>query len=185
MQQNHRWAAARDVIMDFGIIADDVLHGEIIGKPIAPWPGSWPLIRTLKFRLSARRVAKVKYFYGVVLLPNRVVDQNRAVHQPAYVQAVANWRTDARVGAKQFQVVEERSSKSRGGIGIIFGDIADDLGQVIQRPLRVEEAVIHLGRRFRTSSAGKVRPAPASLRPSSMAASVSLSSASSSTSEKG
>jgi hypothetical protein len=31
MQQNHGWAAARDVVIDFGIITDDVLHREIIG----------------------------------------------------------------------------------------------------------------------------------------------------------
>ena len=50
--------------------------------------------------------------------------------------------------------------------------------KILQRSLRVEEAVIHWGNRLRTSSAGTVRPASASRIPSSMAASVSSSSSS-------
>ena len=46
------------------------------------------------------------------------------------------------------------------------------------RSQRVEEAVVHVGKRRRTSSAGTVRPASASRMPSSMAARVPLSSSS-------
>src|SRR3984957_16669256 len=53
---------------------------------------------------------------------------------------------------------------------------ADDSGEIVWRSLRVEEAVIHLGNRLRTSSAEMVRPACASRTPSSMAQRVSSSS---------
>ena len=75
-------------------------------------------------------------------------------------------------------MVQQRASKAGGSLGVVLGNVADDFGEIVQRPLRVEEAVIDWGKRLRTSSAGTVRPASASRTPSSMAARVSSSSSS-------
>lgn len=68
----------------------------------------------------------------------------------------------ARKAGEQLDVVQQGTAEARGRIRIIFGYVADDFGKIVQRPLRVEEAVIHLGNRLRTSSDGTVRPAFAS-----------------------
>jgi len=61
---------------------------------------------------------------------------------------------------------------------VLFGDMADDFGEIVQRPLRVDEGVVHLGSDQRTFSAGTTRPAFPSRTPSSMAARVCSSSSS-------
>jgi len=75
-------------------------------------------------------------------------------------------------------VVQQPGAETSGGLRVIFGQIADNFGEIVQRPLRVEEAVVHFGKSLRTSSGGTVRPALASRMPSSIAASVSSSSSS-------
>jgi hypothetical protein len=102
-----------------------------------------------------------------------VVDQNWAVHQLAYLGTLTNRGAYARISAKQIEVIEKGVTESQSSIGIIFGDVANDFREIVQRLLRVEEVVIHLGRRLRASRAGTVRRALESFKPSSMAASVS------------
>ena len=71
-------------------------------------------------------------------------------------------------------MVKQSTPEARSRPGIILGDMAVDLSQLVQRSLCVEEVVIHWGRRWRTSLAGTVPPCAASRRPSSRAARVFL-----------
>jgi serine/threonine protein kinase len=58
------------------------------------------------------------------------------------------------------------------GLSVVFGNVADDFSEVVQRSLREEESEIHLGRSSRTCSTGTLRPDLASRSPSSIAARV-------------
>jgi hypothetical protein len=98
------------------------------------------------------------------------------VHQFSNLRSPSDDAAHARKAGEQINVAQQRIAEARGRIRVVFGDVANDFGNIVQRSLRVEEAVIHFGSRLRTSSAGTVRPALASRMPSSMAASVSLSS---------
>ena len=111
--------------------------------------------------------------FGFVQL---VIDHDGTVRQFSYPRSLANSAASVRKILQQFDVVQQGIAEALGGIGIIFGDIADDLGQVAQRFLREEEAEIHLGNNPRTCSTGTVRPVRASRRPSSMASRVARSS---------
>ena len=75
-------------------------------------------------------------------------------------------------------MIQQGSAEPGSGLSVVLGDMPENLVEIVQRPLRVEEAVIHWGKSFRTSSGDAVRPASASRIPSSMAASVSSSSSS-------
>jgi len=75
-------------------------------------------------------------------------------------------------------VLQQSAAKAGSSLVVVPGNVADDLGEIGQRPLREEEAVIHWGKSLRTSSMETVRPAPASRIPSSIAARVSSSSSS-------
>ena len=81
--------------------------------------------------------------------------------------------------AEQIDVIEQGFAKTGSNLGVVLGDMPHDPGQIAQRSLCEEEAVIHLGKSFRTSSMDTARPASASRMPSSMAARVSSSSSSS------
>jgi len=78
----------------------------------------------------------------------------------------------------QIQMVKQGLPEARCHLGVILGDAADDLSEIVQGSLREEELAVHWGKRLRTSVAGTVRPGVASSRPSSMAARVSSSSSS-------
>jgi len=108
----------------------------------------------------------------------QVIDRNRAVDQFSYARSLAYARSHPGEPRQQLDMVKQGIAESLGSLGIIFGDVTDDFGEVVQRSLRVEEAEIHLGNSSRTSSAGTVRPALASRNPSSIAASVAWFSAS-------
>ncbi len=76
-------------------------------------------------------------------------------------------------------MIEQGGAETGRNFVIVFGDVADDIGKVVQRALGEEEAiVIHCGKSLRTSSMGTVPPASASWMPSSSAARVSSSSSS-------
>jgi hypothetical protein len=128
-------------------------------------------------RLSCA-VTKVKDLDHALLVIYPVVNQERAMEQFPNLRPRTDDATHTRKTDEQVNVVQQGTAEAGGCIRVIFGDVADDFGKIVQRPLRVEEAVIHLGNRLRSSSAGTVRSALASRMPSSMAASVSSSSSS-------
>src|SRR5579859_3056119 len=123
-------------------------------------------------------MTEVKNFDQVFRFMHLVVDQDRTVYEFSHTRMFSNDASKVWKTSQQFHMIQQRTAKMGGRRGIIRGNMADDLGQVFQRPLRVEEAAIHWGKSLRTSSAGMVRPASASRMPSSIAARVSLSSSS-------
>ena len=66
-------------------------------------------------------------------------------------------------------MVEQGITETFSGICIIFGNVADDSSQIVQRSLREEDVEIHLGRSSRTFSMETVRPDLESRSPSSIA----------------
>jgi hypothetical protein len=120
----------------------------------------------------------VKNFHEVFVLANLIVDQNRAMRQFPNSGSLANCAAHTRESGQEFHMVEQGSAEAPGGLGIVFGDVADDFSEVVQRSLREEEAEIHLGRSSRTCSTETVRPDLASRIPSSIAARVASSSSS-------
>jgi hypothetical protein len=116
----------------------------------------------------------MKYVDPALQFLDGVVNQDRAMHQFAYVRTFANDAAHARKSKWSSKGVPE----ARCHLGIILGDAGDDLSEIVQGSLREEELVVHWGKRLRTSVAGTVRPCVASSRPSSMAARVSSSSSS-------
>src|SRR5438034_1816227 len=69
-------------------------------------------------------------------------------------------------------MVQQGIAEALSGVCVIFGNVVDDISEILQRSLREEEAEIHLGRSSRTCSTETVRPDLTSRSPSSMAASV-------------
>jgi len=123
-------------------------------------------------------MTEVKNLYEPLFFLDLIVNQNRAMQQLADPRSFPDGATHVRKASEQINVVQQRTSKAGGCLGVVLGNVADDFREIVQRPLRVEEAVIHWGKRLRTSSAGTVRPAAASRTPSSMAARVFSSSSS-------
>jgi hypothetical protein len=65
-----------------------------------------------------------------------------------------DWRRPTRTYTPQMEQVdmlEQGIAETRGRVGTIFGNMADDFSQIVQRFLREEDAEIHLGRSSRTS----------------------------------
>jgi len=123
-------------------------------------------------------VSEVEDFHNTLVLADLVVNQNRCVRQFSHVGPLANSAAHTGKAAQQFNVVQQRIAEASGGVRVIFGDVANDFSQIVQRSLREEDVEIHLGRDSRTSSMGTVRPALASAIPWSIAARVAWSSSS-------
>jgi hypothetical protein len=124
-------------------------------------------------------MAEMKDLNQTLLPMNLVVNHNRAVDQPTGTRSSAGDIPHTREPAEQIHVIEQGLAKAGSSLVVVLGDMPNNLGQIVQRSLREEDPVIHLGKSFRTSSMGTVRPASASRIPSSMAARVSSSSSSS------
>ena len=107
-----------------------------------------------------------------------IVDEKWAVQQFADLRPFSNQASHTWETGEQLDVLDQGPAKVGGSLCILLGNVANDFGEIVQRLLRVEESVVHLGKRRRTSSAGTVRPVSASRIPSSMAARVSSSSSS-------
>ena len=75
-------------------------------------------------------------------------------------------------------MVEQGIAEAFSGICVIFGNVADDSSEIVQRSLREEDVEIQLGRSSRTFSMETVRPDLESRSPSSIARRVAASSSS-------
>src|SRR2546426_1879587 len=63
-------------------------------------------------------------------------------------------------------MVQQGIAEVLSGVCVIFGNVADDISEILQRSSREEEAEIHLGRSSRTCSTETVRPDLTSRSPS-------------------
>lgn len=77
----------------------------------------------------------------IVIQP--VINQERAVHQFSNLRSPWDDATHARKAGEQINVVQQGAAEAGGRIRVVFGYVADDFGEIVQCPLRVEEAVIH------------------------------------------
>lgn len=73
----------------------------------------------------------MKDFHEMFVSAKFVIDQNRTVGQLPYPGARANSAANPGKSRQQFYVVEQGVAETLGCVGIIFGDVADYLGQVV------------------------------------------------------
>ena len=76
----------------------------------------------------------------------------------AHASAFPNGGADAREPREQLHVVKQRIAESLCSLRVIFGDVADDFSQILQRFVSEEESEIHLGKSSLTFSMETVRP---------------------------
>ena len=72
-----------------------------------------------------------------------VVNQDRTVHQFADLGTLTNRSSHSRKARKQIQMIKQRVSETHCRLGIILGNVADDLREIVQRSLREAEVVVH------------------------------------------
>jgi hypothetical protein len=123
-------------------------------------------------------MTEVQHLHKVLIVTDSIVNHHRTVLQFAHAGLFSDSAAHIGKPSEQIHVVEQSVAKTGGRLAVVFGNLAEDLGEIAQRLLREEDAVIHLGRSLRTFSIGEVRPASASRIPSSIAARVSSSSSS-------
>ena len=134
--------------------------------------------RRLELRRSSRGMPQVENFHHMSVFSQLVIDKNGAMRKLADSRSFADRTTHTGEPSQQFDMVQQRSSETRSSLSVVFGNVADDFSEIVQRSLGDEEAVIHFGNSLRTCSSSTVRPALASRMPSSMAARVASSSSS-------
>jgi len=98
-----------------------------------------------------------------------VIDQDWAVRQFPHSCSLTDCAPHARKPRQEFHVVEQGIAEAFSGICVIFGNVADDSSEIVQRSLREEDVEIHLGRSSRIFSMETVRPDLESRSPSSIA----------------
>lgn len=76
-------------------------------------------------------MSQVKDFYEMFAFTEFVIDENRTVGQLPYAGARANAAAHPGKPRQQLDMVEQGVAETLGGIGIICGDVADYLGQVV------------------------------------------------------
>src|SRR5258707_1391774 len=89
-------------------------------------PGSSLKPTALKSRRRSRSVPKVKNFYHMPVFANLVIDQNRTVQQFPHTRPFSDRSSHAREITQKINVVEQRLTKTRGSLIIIFGNVPDD-----------------------------------------------------------
>jgi len=85
--------------------------------------------RTSESRGLSRSVPKMQNVNSAVSILNRVVDQDRTMHEFAYVGSLADDSAHPWKAREKFQMIKQ-VSEARCRLGIVLGDVADDLGQV-------------------------------------------------------
>lgn len=74
---------------------------------------------------------QVKDFNETFTFVNSVVNQNRAMKQLAHLRALPSGAAHARETGEQIYMVQQRGPELGGCVGIIVGDVSDDLGEVV------------------------------------------------------
>ena len=74
---------------------------------------------------------EVKYLHEVLIFVDLVVNQNRAVQQFAHPRPFSDRATHAGKPSEQIHVVEQGVAKTRGSLAVVFGNVADDLGEIV------------------------------------------------------
>ena len=120
----------------------------------------------------------MKDFDQVLIFAKLVIDQNRAMRQFPHSSPLANRAAHTRKPRQELRVVKQGIAEAFSGLWVIFGNLAADSNEIVQRSLREEDAEIQLGRSSRTFSMETARPDLESRSPSSIAIRVASSSSS-------
>ncbi len=63
-------------------------------------------------------------------LVNLIINRNRAVHELPHLWAFANGRAYAGELLEELQMVQQGVAETLSSVGIVFGDVANDLSQI-------------------------------------------------------
>lgn len=74
---------------------------------------------------------KVKHFHETLIFADLVVDQNRAMQQLANARPFSDGASHAGKASQQVHVVEQSIAKTRCSLIVVFGNVADDLGEIV------------------------------------------------------
>lgn len=88
-------------------------------------------------------MAEVKNIYYVPIFVDLVVNQNWTMYKLSDPRSFSDDGAHARKTSEQIHVVQQKDAKPEGCLGVFIDNVADDFGEIVQRPFRVEEALIH------------------------------------------
>ena len=81
---------------------------------------------TLELRRFARGVSQVEDFHETSVFTQLVIDENGAMREFSDSRPFADRAAHAGKPSQEFDVVQQRVSKTRSSLSVIFGDVADD-----------------------------------------------------------
>jgi hypothetical protein len=76
-------------------------------------------------------MTEVKHFDDVLILADSVVNNNRAMLQFSHSVTLSDRTTHAGKPGEQTHVVEQSIAKPRGSLAIVFGNAADNFGEIV------------------------------------------------------
>ena len=76
-------------------------------------------------------MADVKHFHETLIFMDLVVDQNRAMQQFAHTRPFSDGASHAGKASQQVHVVEQSIAKTRSCLIVVFGNVADDRGEIV------------------------------------------------------
>jgi len=75
-------------------------------------------------------VAEVQDFHDVLIFTDAVVDEDGTVLEFADAGTFFDGAAHVWESSKQLNMVQQRSAETRGSLCVVFGDVADDFGQI-------------------------------------------------------
>ena len=73
---------------------------------------------------------EMEHFYEALVFVDSVVNEDRAMNQFPNPRPFADDAAHAREAAQQIHMVKQGVAKTRGRLGIVLGDVADDAGEI-------------------------------------------------------
>ena len=73
----------------------------------------------------------MKDFDEVFVFAKLVIDQNRRMRQFPHTSSLTNRAAHARESRQEFHMVEQGIAEALSGLWIIFGNVADDIGEIV------------------------------------------------------
>ena len=74
---------------------------------------------------------EVEHFHKTLVFTDLVIDQNRAMQQFANARPFSDGASHARKARQQVHVVKQSIAKTRSRFSVVFGNVADNLGEIV------------------------------------------------------
>ena len=74
---------------------------------------------------------EVKHFHQTLIFMKFVIYENRTMHQFAYTRLFARRAAHTRKAGEQIHVIEQGIAKSGCSFAVVFGDVSDDLREIV------------------------------------------------------